>query len=291
VLFGVPGCFFLVSISEDAMANFERRGLPLRDVFDSSFDDVIRVGYFDSSASVSMLRERVIGMPTPFMLLCHCMAGGLPRDVIRFAREIISLARPDGEELTLSAACSTLVSHQIAGKAEATLIASRQLRPVAEVAELQSCAADLRSRPATADSLMAFVDRHRPILTASKLDTPAGDDDPQPSPSALACELITFVYFCATLLEFFTTERPADEYEDAIGEGPRDRSSPTSSTNPPEPELQAPPLANQLSEAHQAFAIDAALAWAAVTEVRQRLPKVAALSFPAAAVPDLDRGH
>ena len=99
------------------------------------------------------------------------------------------------------------------------------------------------------------------------------------------------MYFCATLLEFFTTERPADEYEDAIGERPRHRRTAGSSACPPEPELEAPPLGNELSKAHQAFAIDAALAWSAVTEVRQRLPKAAALSFPAAAVPDPERGH
>jgi hypothetical protein len=58
VLFGIPHCFFLVSLSEDAMSQFERRGLPMRDVFDSSFDDVVRVGPLDASRSVALLRER-----------------------------------------------------------------------------------------------------------------------------------------------------------------------------------------------------------------------------------------
>jgi hypothetical protein len=41
-VFGVRGCYYLVSISEDAMSSFEQRRLPFRDVFDSSFDEVQR---------------------------------------------------------------------------------------------------------------------------------------------------------------------------------------------------------------------------------------------------------
>jgi hypothetical protein len=44
-VFGVRNCFYLVSMSEDAMSSFERRGLPFRDVFDSSFDAIQRVAY------------------------------------------------------------------------------------------------------------------------------------------------------------------------------------------------------------------------------------------------------
>jgi hypothetical protein len=40
-IFGVPGVYFLVSVSQDAMSSFERRGLPFRDVFDSSFDEIV----------------------------------------------------------------------------------------------------------------------------------------------------------------------------------------------------------------------------------------------------------
>jgi hypothetical protein len=82
VLFGLDGCFFLISVSEDAMSVFERRGLPFRDVFDSSFDDVINVGFLRVDESVELLQRRVIGMPLPFIFLCHCIAGGLARDVI-----------------------------------------------------------------------------------------------------------------------------------------------------------------------------------------------------------------
>ena len=44
-IFHVPGCFFLVSVSDDAIASFETRGLPFRDAFDSAFDEIVRVEY------------------------------------------------------------------------------------------------------------------------------------------------------------------------------------------------------------------------------------------------------
>ena len=34
--FGIPGASFVVSVSEDAMSDFERRRLPIRDAFDSA---------------------------------------------------------------------------------------------------------------------------------------------------------------------------------------------------------------------------------------------------------------
>lgn len=44
-IFGIPKCFYLISVSENAMSNFERRGLPFRDVFDSAFDSIVYVSY------------------------------------------------------------------------------------------------------------------------------------------------------------------------------------------------------------------------------------------------------
>ena len=40
MLFGIDHCFYLVSVSQDAMSSFERRGIPFRDTFDSALDDI-----------------------------------------------------------------------------------------------------------------------------------------------------------------------------------------------------------------------------------------------------------
>jgi hypothetical protein len=87
-IFGIPHLYFMVSVSDDALNAFERRGLPLRDAFDSSFDEILRVEPLSYNESRRLLYRRVIGLTEPYVALCHCLAGGLARDVIRAARQV-----------------------------------------------------------------------------------------------------------------------------------------------------------------------------------------------------------
>lgn len=90
-VFGLPRCIFLVSVSEEAMSRFKRRGLPARDAFDSAFDEVVAAESFDLQHSMSLLNRRVIGLSRPFHALCHLLAGGLAREVIRVCRTMLSI--------------------------------------------------------------------------------------------------------------------------------------------------------------------------------------------------------
>ena len=40
-IFGIPNCFYIASLSADALANFERRVVSTRTAFDTTFDTVI----------------------------------------------------------------------------------------------------------------------------------------------------------------------------------------------------------------------------------------------------------
>jgi hypothetical protein len=84
-VFGVPGCLYLVSLSEDAMASFARQTPSLRTTFDSALDELVTVGPMTYRNSEQLLSKRVTGVPRPFLALCHVLAGGLPRDLIRAA--------------------------------------------------------------------------------------------------------------------------------------------------------------------------------------------------------------
>jgi len=86
-LFGIANCFFLVCISEDALGQFERRGLPIRDAFDSAFDEVVRIEPLTAGESTALLDKRTEIDPA-LAAICHVLAGGLPRDVIRHARRL-----------------------------------------------------------------------------------------------------------------------------------------------------------------------------------------------------------
>ncbi|MFG2576519.1 P-loop NTPase fold protein [Streptomyces sp. NPDC048481] len=96
-ILGVPGVHFLISVSEDVGASFVRRGLPGRDVADSTFDDVVHVRPCSLEESKAILHRRAEGFSEPFVALAHALAGGVPRDLIRFSREMVSLRTARGE--------------------------------------------------------------------------------------------------------------------------------------------------------------------------------------------------
>src|SRR5207249_3720324 len=50
-LFGVDHCFYLIAISETAVAQFERRGFQIRDEMDSSFDKILYVDYLSLASA------------------------------------------------------------------------------------------------------------------------------------------------------------------------------------------------------------------------------------------------
>ncbi len=88
-IFGIPNCVYLVSVSDEALAVFEKRVLLGRTAFDSSFDEVIRARELDFESCRQLLRRRIAGIPDSLVAFCEVMSGGLPRDLIRFAREVV----------------------------------------------------------------------------------------------------------------------------------------------------------------------------------------------------------
>jgi hypothetical protein len=147
-LFGTEGCFFVLTVSEDALAQFERRGVPLSDSFDSSFDEIIRTAPFLLPQSVELLDRRTEGMPLGLSALCHVLAGGLPREVIRNARHV---ARGSSDEPTVLDALHELVAEDVAEKVRGTrvVLSSRALTRETEVMEGWLNDIDARSKDAS----------------------------------------------------------------------------------------------------------------------------------------------
>jgi hypothetical protein len=90
-LFPIRECTFLLTISENAAADFARRGMPVRNVFDSSLDSVVTVEPLTFHEARRLVRGRLTGERTEDIsdsqvLLCHCLSGGLPREFLRFCR-------------------------------------------------------------------------------------------------------------------------------------------------------------------------------------------------------------
>lgn len=108
-IFDVPGCFYLVSVSTEAQHDFELSGVGLRSVFDSSFDEVVRVDYLDFDLARRLLRRLVVGLPEQFAALAFVFSGGLARQLVRAARDVLR----QGEGATLSEVAYTLTQDEL----------------------------------------------------------------------------------------------------------------------------------------------------------------------------------
>jgi len=92
VLFPIRDCSFVVSVSENAWARFENRGIPFTDAFDSSFDEIVHVHMLRPRESRDLLKRRNTSISDAQALLCHCLSGGLARDLLRAIRLLARVA-------------------------------------------------------------------------------------------------------------------------------------------------------------------------------------------------------
>lgn len=264
-VFGVPRCYYLVSVSEDAMSSFERRGMPFRDVFDSSFDAIERVGLLSFAEAQDMLERRVVGFPVPFQMLCQCLSGGLARDLIRAARELVHEDRrltemrtnrePADEEhpSTLEDLCRAVVEAELEGIVSAALIATRAAVPAFDREWLLSW---LRETSAREAHPVALRERCARLIAWPGLFRGVQDisDDTQTTCS-IALQLAVFSYYAATLLEYFTNDLNQSAVEHVIqGDSP---------------------IVEKLARARQDMALSARLAWQSVSAFRNGVPNLA----------------
>jgi hypothetical protein len=252
-IFGLPGVFYLISVSENAMSNFERRGLPFRDVFDSSFDNIVYVDYLSLDAAKRVIDRRILALPDPFAHLCYCLSGGLARDLIRACRSLMELSQPAAPSGTppaepcsnLSHLCHSLVINDLRMKIHATVIAAGRLGGAGEVTALidrlhamelrqgegasllsdyidlmkstkPSQAAENNVAPPALHIFMALYDDLKKGLSPGK-ESSTGDKN-NPQICTITEQFATYVYYCATLLEFFNEDLDEMKLQIAAGD-------------------------------------------------------------------------
>ena len=266
-IFGVPSLYFMVSVSDDALTAFERRGLPLRDAFDSSFDEIIHVGPLDYAESRRLLYRRVIGLTEPYVALCHCLAGGLPRDLIRAARLVVRTAdrlaataseaesyrsadfmdpsltyqqlraQPAVGQPTLADIATTIVHDEMQRKLRAISHAASSL--ATDTTELQGALYDLAAQFSSEEPLVNFIDA-----------IGADDSHEEPTVASLRLDIAAFAYYCATLQEVFTGRLDGERIAWATGRA------------------SGPGSFDSLAETRNAFALGAPLAWRLISNFR-----------------------
>jgi hypothetical protein len=206
-VFGLDRCFYLISVSENAMSSFERRGLPFRDVFDSSFDAIIYVDYLDFAGSQSLIEKRIVGKPMPFLALSYCLSGGLARDMIRIFRNLIELLQADAERNDLETLCHALIKSDLKAKLRAGAITAKKINLEGEVDEFLQKLYEFESAPLSeelllraAQELFSFAGANAPNQTKNKDKETLLEFEKL---SSLREELATYTYYVLTILQFF----------------------------------------------------------------------------------------
>jgi tetratricopeptide (TPR) repeat protein len=118
-VFNVPNCYFLVSVSEDALADFELSAMGTRTVFDSAFDTIVRVDYLRFDEAKVLLSRRIIDLPEQFGALAYVLSGGLARELARTV-EVIGVHRT-AEKRELGSVTAHMVQRQLSRTARAAM--------------------------------------------------------------------------------------------------------------------------------------------------------------------------
>jgi KAP family P-loop domain len=170
-LFHLPNTHFVVSVSEDALARFAMRGIPFRDVFDSAFDNIIRVEPPSPGDAWKLLAPRTGGFPISVALFCYAWSGGLPRDLIRAARECVEIRRRLDKPVTVAELTPTVVRHDLKNALNAALTR------ILEENSTQGVEAVLALRRKLEDESIPLADVLKTTNLRGELEVGNGDQD------------------------------------------------------------------------------------------------------------------
>ncbi|MEE1763893.1 P-loop NTPase fold protein [Streptomyces sp. SP18BB07] len=205
-IFAIPNVYFLLSVSEDVGAAFIRRGLPVRDVTDSSLEDVLHLEPRSLEEARELLQTRVAGFTDPFVALAYALSGGLPRELIRFTRKVVEIRhRTDRTDLR-GVAGSLLLEEVTETLSSFRFVLGSQPHDAAWgelLHDLRGTVDRLRLIPPGADVRRTL---HRELHRLASQDAPADD-----SLRAQWAELSAYMLFAMTMVDVFVPRRSDDE--------------------------------------------------------------------------------
>lgn len=219
-IFGIPGCFFLISVSENAINSFERRGLPFRDVFDSSFDSIVYVEHLNLKHSQTLLQRRVIGRPVPFFALAYCLSAGLPRDIIRYYREIIRLSLEDNNLYSIT---RRLLSEDLNAKLRAMMSSLSLDSPSRMVHQLGAILNELQAKELSLSSLNVCVSRILDYFQESNLNSKDKTTLNDTKFERAIQEIIAYLLYLSTVWSVFSYNGSTRSIKDLETDGFFDR--------------------------------------------------------------------
>lgn len=214
-ILALKNCFYLVSVSQNAMSSFELRGLPFRDAFDSTFDEIVHVEYLDYKTANLIINRRLIGVPEPFIELAYCLSGGLPRDLIRVMRKMIIGNIENGGDIDIELSAFQLLHDDLSRKLSAT-------RHQIQENNWAFCAEDALTQIDALDddySVTKIKEVGQWFAIESKQNAKWQDNDFYKL-KLLTYELGLYMLYLATLMEFFVKNRRKKSYANVAKQDP-----------------------------------------------------------------------
>ena len=195
--------------------------------------------------SIQLLNRRVIGMSPPFVCLCHCLAGGLPRELIRVARSVV-----DAQSTTLEGICLELIRSDLKGKVaswRASIVksATNNVNKADFVAFINTYV----TGKVTSSDLLSAV--KAPPKFANAVD---GIDNFEARAKELQEQVLAYLYFCATVLEVFSQDLTQEQ---------------VSHSPPKRADLD---LLMFLQSVRQEFSVSPRIAWLTLNRFREAWP-------------------
>jgi hypothetical protein len=286
-IFGVRHCFYLVSVSEEALSNFELRGFPFRDAFDSAFDEVLHLRPLTYQEARQLLQRRVVGLSAAYLCLCQCLAGGLPRDLVRVARDLVETGRKAvaaaPQQLGMCEVVAALVQLDLRGRVDAMMIAIRRtsagpdMEPIALwIDQISRVLAGWRAASHSDPGLPTSELRAKELQDLCSSYPEVGDhvkpaaveaggvQEAASTANRLGLGLAGSLYYLATVIELFRDDRTEAEFRELDG-------SVADTAKAKEVEY--------LARARQAFAVSPVIAWKQISDFRASW-SMSVLDFP-----------
>jgi Cdc6-like AAA superfamily ATPase len=211
-VFGEESVYYLISISENAMSSFERRGLPIRDEFDSSFDDAVYIPYLDFDGSRHLLAQRIPEPPPDvYRAFCHILSGGLPRDLIRNCRKLYDYRRENQtKDNTVAETCPAIVRRDIKAKLEAIRHNLQRVPDEEKTAEILAIlAVDEWNRETLAEAILKLG-----IYQSGLMGMPGPDKKNELALANILEEIKAYLWFSLAVMTTFASITSAAVYDD-----------------------------------------------------------------------------
>ncbi|WNO70149.1 hypothetical protein [Streptomyces sp. AM8-1-1] len=228
-ILGVPDVYYLISVAEDVGAAFVRRGLPHRDVTDSSLDDIIHVQPSTLEESRAILAKRSQSLKIPYVMLAHALSGGITRDLLRYGLQIREI-----QDKTQSHELTKLSRHLVLEEVAETFGGFRTLLSKQQwthetsdvLASFRTLCGYLRDPcPCSEAEMLHALDQFAFYALAARTQADPGDDSAASreltsDARQLIDEASAYAYFSLTLLDIFSSEGLERRTQLAAAHGP-----------------------------------------------------------------------